>query len=247
MNLGLIGPGRHGKRYLEERNGGRHVVAVCRRGDSLDDLLAKVDGVIVATPPNTHRDIVLAALRAGKDVLCEKPLALTWEDCKAMLDAAEAAGRRLVIAHQHLWADGFAKHLGAPVSHVGAVSGGAYGHDYSAWFDWGTHDVAMAIAAFGVAPVRVWIAEEGRRLYGARLQFECGGADILTGLLPAKVRAFQAQTTRGGWSYDGTFEPGREPMRLMVEAFVEGETAWRSSIDFGRAVCRALFGVGGTE
>ncbi len=50
-----------------------------------------IDLVDVGTPNNQHRDMTLAALEAGKDVLCEKPLAATLDDARAMRDAARAA------------------------------------------------------------------------------------------------------------------------------------------------------------
>src|SRR5512145_2009687 len=46
-----------------------------------------VDAVIIATPNHTHREIVLAAVAAGKHVLCEKPLALNATDAQAMAEA----------------------------------------------------------------------------------------------------------------------------------------------------------------
>ncbi|GHU65665.1 oxidoreductase [Spirochaetia bacterium] len=49
---------------------------------------AGVDAVVIVTPDQTHREIAIAALDAGKHVLCEKPLALTREDCNAMIKAA---------------------------------------------------------------------------------------------------------------------------------------------------------------
>lgn len=53
-----------------------------------------VDAVIIVTPDQTHREISVAALEAGKHVLCEKPMALTLDDCKAMIDAAAKAKPR---------------------------------------------------------------------------------------------------------------------------------------------------------
>jgi predicted dehydrogenase len=60
-----------------------------------------LDGVVVATPPRTHRDIVIAALELGVGVLCEKPMALTIEDCEAIGLAAERSGRPLLVGFCH--------------------------------------------------------------------------------------------------------------------------------------------------
>lgn len=54
--------------------------------------------VSVCTPNNAHAQIAIAALNAGKHVLCEKPIAFTLEDAKAMAEAAEKAYARGVIA-----------------------------------------------------------------------------------------------------------------------------------------------------
>jgi len=50
-----------------------------------------LEGVVIATPPSTHREIALAALETGVGVLCEKPLAITLADCAAISDAARSA------------------------------------------------------------------------------------------------------------------------------------------------------------
>jgi predicted dehydrogenase len=65
------------------------------------DLLAleELDGVSVATPPFVHRDATVAALRAGKDVLCEKPMAMNVAEAKEMLAVARETGRVLTIGH----------------------------------------------------------------------------------------------------------------------------------------------------
>ena len=57
-----------------------------------------VHAVIVATPNFTHAPIVLDAVRHGKHVLCEKPLALNLAEAKQMADAAEASGVRHMTA-----------------------------------------------------------------------------------------------------------------------------------------------------
>lgn len=65
----------------------------------IDQLLSRADVqlVHVATPPFTHRQIVMQALRAGKHVLCEKPLATTLADAQAMLKLAQEQKRLLAV------------------------------------------------------------------------------------------------------------------------------------------------------
>ena len=66
--------------------------------DSVEALLASdVDAVSVCTANTTHAQIAIQALQAGKNVLCEKPMATTPEDCQSMVDAAEKAGKYLMI------------------------------------------------------------------------------------------------------------------------------------------------------
>jgi phthalate 4,5-cis-dihydrodiol dehydrogenase len=60
-----------------------------------------VDAIYVATPHQYHAEHASAAARAGKHVLVEKPMALTLTDCAAMVEAAERAGRALVVGHSH--------------------------------------------------------------------------------------------------------------------------------------------------
>lgn len=65
----------------------------------LDEALDVVDAVIVATPPRDHFAITLRALRAGCDVLVEKPLTTNIADARALVAEAELRGRTLMVGH----------------------------------------------------------------------------------------------------------------------------------------------------
>jgi predicted dehydrogenase len=59
-----------------------------------------IDIVYVVTPNALHGDHTIAAARAGKHVLCEKPMEVSTERCEAMIAACQAAGRQLAIAYR---------------------------------------------------------------------------------------------------------------------------------------------------
>ncbi len=62
-----------------------------------------VDAVVVTTPPSTHLPHALAALRAGKDVVVEKPAFLSTEEFDTALAAQEESGRRLLVAENYFY------------------------------------------------------------------------------------------------------------------------------------------------
>ncbi|HET9344818.1 MAG TPA: Gfo/Idh/MocA family oxidoreductase [Candidatus Limnocylindrales bacterium] len=74
-----------------------------RAHGSYEELLAdpELDAVYIPLPNHLHLEWTLAAAKAGKHVLCEKPLALTADDAQRMVDACEAAGVRLMEAFMY--------------------------------------------------------------------------------------------------------------------------------------------------
>jgi glucose-fructose oxidoreductase len=70
--------------------------------EGFDECLADqtIDAVYIALPNAMHREYAIRAARAGKHVLCEKPLAVTSADCEAMREAAAESGVRLMTAYR---------------------------------------------------------------------------------------------------------------------------------------------------
>lgn len=66
---------------------------------STEELLTSSDIVDICTPPTEHAATTIAAARAGKHVVCEKPIARHLGDAQAMIAACESAGVRLFVAH----------------------------------------------------------------------------------------------------------------------------------------------------
>lgn len=97
MTALVTGDARKG-RQLSEKYEIEHVCGY----DGFDALLksGKIDAIYLATPNTMHRDFTIRALAAGIHVLCEKPMAPTIEDCRAMIEAGQKSGARLMIAYR---------------------------------------------------------------------------------------------------------------------------------------------------
>lgn len=76
-----------------------------RRARELDDVLAdpEVEAVAIATPVTTHAPLAVRALRAGKHVLVEKPLATSQREAEELVRVAEDCGRVLMVDHTFLY------------------------------------------------------------------------------------------------------------------------------------------------
>lgn len=100
------------------------------------DLLSTdiIDAVCIATPDSLHRDMVVDFLNAGIHVLCEKPLALNIEDCKAMIDAQKKSCAQLMVGQVCRKTPGFIK--AKEIVDAGLIGDlffveSEYAHDYS--------------------------------------------------------------------------------------------------------------------
>jgi predicted dehydrogenase len=124
VNIALVGLGYWGPnlaRNLALVKGGRLSVLCDARPEQLsrygalypnartttdyDAVLADegVDAVVLATPAPTHHPLASAALRAGKHVLVEKPLATSVADCEDLIQLAAAGGRTLMVGHVFIY------------------------------------------------------------------------------------------------------------------------------------------------
>ena len=72
---------------------------------NVDALLADdtVDAVVVATPNDSHKELVIKALKAGKHVICEKPVDVTVEAFDEMCAAAEESGKLFTVHQNRRW------------------------------------------------------------------------------------------------------------------------------------------------
>lgn len=131
VGIGVIGLGRMGQVYAthtaRQIEGATLVAAADPRQEVLDrfttqvagveafahyqDLLAhpQVQGVIIASPTSTHREVVIEAAEAGKAIFCEKPLALSLEATDEIIAAVQRAGVPLQVGFMRRFDRGYAE------------------------------------------------------------------------------------------------------------------------------------------
>jgi len=78
----------------------RHRVPFTFGYDEYERCLEQVDAVYVALPNSMHAEYTIRAARAGVHVLCEKPLAVTTDECERMIEACREAGVKLMVAYR---------------------------------------------------------------------------------------------------------------------------------------------------
>lgn len=198
--------GERAARYASENGIGRGL-------SDLDTLLTdpELDAVYISTTNELHRDQAIAAARAGKHILCEKPLALTLDDAHAMRQAARAAG--VVLATNH--------HLRNAASHGAmrdAVAAGRIGTPLSA---------RVFHAVYLPPHLQGWRLDKPEAGGGVILDITVHDADTLRFVLgrnPVEVTAF-AQS--GGLGKDGLEDAVMGVMRFedgLIAQFHDGFT-----------------------
>jgi predicted dehydrogenase len=80
-----------------ERLAARYGASASQNFDAL--LVPEIDAISICTPTPTHAELAIAAMRAGKHVLCEKPIARTLADAETMLNVAEETGVVFTVGH----------------------------------------------------------------------------------------------------------------------------------------------------
>ena len=108
LRLALLGHGFIGTMHHHAADAcGLYVTRVCRSPDDWTEAVRApdVDAVVIGTPNALHHPQAMAALEHGKHVLLDKPMALDTAQAQEIADAAEAAGRTLLVGHMWRYRD----------------------------------------------------------------------------------------------------------------------------------------------
>ena len=183
VNVCVTGCGHWGKNLARNFHEIGHLYAVCEANENLlgafraqypharfytryEDVLADGDvhAVVLATPAEHHAPMGMAALHAGKDLFVEKPLALEWQDGRALVDRARERDRILMVGHllryhpailriQELIAQGTLGKIEYIYSN--RLSMGKIRREENALWSFAPHDISVIRALIGQEPIQV--------------------------------------------------------------------------------------------
>jgi predicted dehydrogenase len=178
IDILLIGAGRWGKNYIStlsefdnvnlkvaDRENWRHLV---------DD--KHCNGVIIATPPDSHIDIACHALEKNIPVMIEKPLSLSFSEAEKLRQFTAP----ILVNHIHLFSDGYQNikrivggHGITKITSAGCADGPV--RNYSSLWDYGPHDISMILDLLNETPEVIKIHEfksGNKSLYTLNMNFK---------------------------------------------------------------------------
>jgi predicted dehydrogenase len=192
-----------------------------RTSARLDDLLAdaSLDAVVVATPVHTHAELAVRVLAAGKHCFVEKPLGRSEQEAEAVVDAARAAERVLMVGHlleYHPGVDRLADLVGSGelgdlrYIYSNRLNLGKHRQDENALWSLGAHDVSVILRLAGEEPYECTAVGESYVKRGvedvvfAFMRFESGltAHMHLSWLDPHKERRFTVVGSRRMATFD---------------------------------------------
>jgi len=142
----------------------QRVFPAARSFRSLQAALPHVDALVIATPPQTHAELALAAVREGKHVLVEKPLATSLMDAELLVEAARAANSITMVGHTFQFSPAVRELRRRLVSgelgqiyyiHSARLNLGLYRPDVNVMWDLAPHDVSILNYLLGSQPSAV--------------------------------------------------------------------------------------------
>jgi predicted dehydrogenase len=203
-------------------SGMAHLLATGDGFTSLRAALPHVDAVVIATPPATHVPLGLEAIRAGKHVLIEKPLATTAAGARELIDAADLAGVTLMVGptFEYNGAVWMLRELvrTQELGHLyymdsSRLNLGLYQADVNVIFDLAPHDISITNHVLGSTPtsVQAWGSHHVDPVFEDVAFLKLGYDDLgveahlhLSWLDPRKVRLITAVGSKKMAVYDDT-------------------------------------------
>lgn len=257
LHFGIIGVGYFGRHYvrlLQEMKEAQLIGVAARLVEEIPELPKTVkkyecvdalirdpaiDCVIIATPPSSHAEFAIAALKQGKHVLIEKPMAISVGEAQAIADAAHKSGRTCMIGHQYCYND-YIKQLKKEIEEqtIGDIKyvfaehlyAGPVRLDIGCLWETATHELAIIdylfpnIRAVKITGQMIDMIGDGRDdMASVAIAFNNGMVATLvsTWFAPRKIRRFIIGGTKGMATFD---EQERHPLMFFHHPYPHKES-----------------------
>jgi UDP-2-acetamido-3-amino-2,3-dideoxy-glucuronate N-acetyltransferase len=183
VRICVVGCGHWGKNHVRNFAQLGHLHAICDDNKAATEKLASqygvekvysdfaavcddpsIEAIVLATPAEQHFSMGMAALRAGKDLFVEKPLALDWQEGERMVEAANSSERILMVGHllhyhpalikmkELLRAGGLGR---IEYIYSNRLSMGKIRREENALWSFAPHDISVILSLTGELPIQV--------------------------------------------------------------------------------------------
>lgn len=181
-----------------------------------------IDVIYIVLPPSMHKEYVIRAAKAGKHVWCEKPMAVTADECQAMIDACQAAGVSLSIGYR-------CQHEPNTQEYMRIVNEGLLG------------DVKSLDCAAGYRENRTDHWKQKKEMGGGVIYdmgvYSIQGARLGTGMEPIAVNSAKIWTERPEIYKDGLGEIVEAELEFPGGVLAKIKTSFAENTNFLNIVC----------
>jgi predicted dehydrogenase len=271
FQVGLLGMGFMGRRHLEAFSTLPGVEVVTRTSarfahlEDRDDLYramvedTELDALDICLPTGLHAPLTIAALDAGKHVLCEKPMALTVEDCGRMLEAKNRNKGVLMVAHVlRFWPAYRVLHQAVAARTYGAIHSARFSRrsGLPSWGPWLlrpeesggapldllVHDFDQALWLFGAPESATARTVGSANVIDCTLRYPCGlevavAGGWYTGDVPFAME-FDLQASEGELRFAGDHLQLLRPSAAPTEIALPHEDAYATQLRYFLDCCR---------
>lgn len=156
--IALIGNGNWGKKIAATLSNFSNIEVQITGRNWRKDIIEKKDGIIIATPPDSHVEIALEFVKQNIPVMIEKPLALSLRE----IEVLKPYEKFIFINYIHLFSEGYndiKNIINSKLYDIDFISSKGCGtnlpRDYNALWDYGSHDISMILDISGKMPIKV--------------------------------------------------------------------------------------------
>jgi predicted dehydrogenase len=191
----------------------------------------EIDAVDLCLPTDLHEDAAIDALRHGKHVLVEKPMALDARACGRMIEEARRAGRVLMVAQVLRFSPAYTA-LAHVLPEIGRIRGGVF-RRRCAQPGWGAWLVDKSRSGGGVFDLLIHDVDMALHLFGAPSEIVATGCeDLAAGIDTISAQLFYAGgcviEIAGGWHHAGEYPFSMEYTLVADRGTVEYHSAGRA-------------------